>query len=392
MDTNATKVAIQEAYDEAVTKEGHEVDWVTGRTGEAFTDAYDLGRLEVVIIYDIDMPPGGPFMDLALHRGAWTLVCVQHKDRGFRDQRAREGIGYKDYDLQGLIDGVSTSASIYEAFLADSQLQGRTGRNPEAPVFVDDNGVEYNINPYGSRNWVSVYSKASAYDQDLVDHALEIIREASGKEVRYGNFPPNGDTPESHPETSLTVWGDIIQAMYDIASETPGHDVVWVRDGIEFRDSFTHMGMNIQVKYTIDDILSVFIKEDPMVTKIKVTHPDLNLKREWSRSGLGYPNSTLDTLCEALRARADLYQAVKEAEFMVACNGNSLVVMGSRSEMYDLTITPEAIEVTPDEESFTVAGVREVDKPLLTYLGQALHKYASEHNRSSVYVRRNVFA
>ena len=45
-----------------------------------------------------------------------------------------------------------------------------------------------------------------------------------------------------------------------------------------------------------------------------------------------------------------------------------------------------------DEESFTVAGVREVDKPLLTYLGRALHKYASEHNRSSVYVRRNVFA
>lgn len=355
MDTNATKVAIQEAYDEAVTKEGHEVDWVTGRTGEAFTDAYDLGRLEVVIIYDIYMPPGGPFMDLALHRGAWTLVCVQHKDRGFRDQRAREGIGYKDYDLQGLIDGVSTSASIYEAFLADSQLQGRTGRNPEAPVFVDDNGVEYNINPYGSRNWVSVYSKASAYDQDLVDHALEIIREASGKEVRYGNFPPNGDTPESHPETSLTVWGDIIQAMYNIASETPGHEAVWVRDGIEFRDSFTHMGMNVQVKYTIDDILSVFIKEDPMITKIKVTHPDLNLKREWSRSGLGYLNSTLDTLCEALRARADLYQAVKDAGFMVACNGNSLVVMGPRSEMYDLTITPEAIEVTPDEESFTLA-------------------------------------
>lgn len=352
MDTNVAKVAIQEAYDEAAAKEGHEVDWVTGRTGEAFTDAYDLDRLEVVIIYDIDMPPGGPFMDLALHCGAWTLVCVQHKDRGFRDQRAREGIGYKDYDLQGLIDGVSTSASIYEAFLADSQLQGRTGRNPEAPVFVDDNGVEYNINPYGSRNCVSVYSKASAYDQDLVDHALEVIREASGKEVRYGNFPPNGDEPESHPETSLTVWGDIIQAMYDIASETPGHDVVWVRDGIEFLDSFTHMGMNVQVKYTIDDILSVFIKEDPMVTKIKVTHPDLNLKREWSRSGLGYPNSTLDTLCEALRARADLYQAVKEAEFMVACNGNSLVVMGPRSEMYDLTITPEDIEVTPRRGEF----------------------------------------
>ncbi len=118
--------------------------------------------------------------------------------------------------------------------------------------------MEYNINPYGSRNWVSVYSKASAYDQDLVDHALEIIREVSGKEVRYGNFPPNGDKPESHPETSLTVWGDIIQAMYDIASETPGHDVVWVRDGIEFRDSFTHMGVNVQVKYTIDDILLVF--------------------------------------------------------------------------------------------------------------------------------------
>lgn len=391
MDTNVAKVAIQEAYDEAVTKEGHEVDWVTGRTGEAFTDAYDLDRLEVVIIYDIDMPPGGPFMDLALHRGAWTLICVQHKDRGFRDQRAREGIGYKDYDLQGLIDGVSTSASIYEAFLADSQLQGRTGRNPEAPVFVDDNGVEYNINPYGSRNWVSVYSKASAYDQDLVDHALEVIREASGKEVRYGNFPPNGDTPKSHPETSLTVWGDIIQAMYDIASEAPGHDVVWVRDGIEFRDSFTHMGMNVQVKYTIDDILSVFIKEDPMVTKIKVAHPDLNLKREWSRSGLGYPNSTLDTLCEALRARADLYQAVKEAEFMVACNGNSLVVMGPRSEMYDLTITPEAIEVTPDEESFTVADVSEVDKSLLTDLSRVLQKYAFDHNLS-VYFYRNMFA
>ena len=392
MDTNAAKAAIQEAYNEAVTKEGHTVDWVTGRTGEAFTDAYDLGRLEVVIIYDIDMPPGGPFMDLALHRGVWTLICVQHKDRGFRIHLAREGIGYKDHDLQYVIDGVSTATSIYEAFLADPQLQGRTGRNPEAPVFVDDNGVEYNINPYGSRNWVSVYSKASAYDQDLVDHALEIIREASGKEVRYGNFPPNGDKPESHPETSLTVWGDIIEAMYDIASETPGHDVVWVRDGIEFRDSFTHMGMNVQVNYTIDDILSVFIKEDPMITKIKVTHPDLNLKREWSRSGLGYLNSTLDALCEALRVRADLYQAVKEAEFMVACNGNSLVVMGPRSEMYDLTITPEAIEVTPDEDSFTVAGVRDVDKPLLTYLGQALHKYASEHNRSSVYVRRNVFA
>lgn len=391
MDTNATKVAIQEAYDEAVTKEGHEVDWVTGRTGEAFTDAYDLGRLEVVIIYDIDMPPGGPFMDLALHRGAWTLVCVQHKDRGFRDQRAREGIGYKDYDLQGLIDGVSTSASIYEAFLADSQLQGRTGRNPEAPVFVDDNGVEYNINPYGSRNWVSVYSKASAYDQDLVDHALEIIREASGKEVRYGNFPPNGDTPESHPETSLTVWGDIIQAMYNIASETPGHEAVWVRDGIEFRDSFTHMGMNVQVKYTIDDILSVFIKEDPMITKIKVTHPDLNLKREWSRSGLGYLNSTLDTLCEALRARADLYQAVREAGFMVACNGGNPVVMGPRSEIYDLTITSEAINVTPDEESFTVSDVSEVDKSLLTDLSRVLQKYAFDHNLS-VYFYRNMFA
>lgn len=391
MDTNVAKAAIQEAYDEAVTKEGHEVDWVTGRTGEAFTDGYDLDRLEVVIIYDIDMPPGGPFMDLALHRGAWTLICVQHKDRGFRYQRAREGIGYKDYDLQGLIDGVSTSASIYEAFLADSQLQGRTGRNPEAPVFVDDNGVEYNINPYGSRNWVSVYSKASAYDQDLVDHALEVIREASGKEVRYGNFPPNGDTPESHPETSLTVWGDIIQAMYDTASETPGHDVVWVRDGIEFRDSFTHMGMNVQVKYTIDDILSVFIKEDPMITKIKVTHPDLNLNREWNESGLGYPNSTLDTLCEALQARADLYQAVKEAGFMVACDGGKPVVMGPRSEMYDLEVTLEAIEVTPDEESFTVAEVSEVDKPLLADLSQALNKYAFDHNRS-VYFYRNMFA
>lgn len=391
MDTNVAKVAIQEAYDEAAAKEGHTVDWVTGRTGEAFTDAYDLDRLEVVIIYDIDMPPGGPFMDLALHRGAWTLICVQHKDRGFRDQRAREGIGYKDRDLQDLIDGVSTSASIYEAFLADPQLQGRTGRNPDAPVFVDDDGVDYNINPYGSRNWVSVYSKASTYDQDLVDHALEIIREASGKEVKYSNFPPNGDAPESHPETSLTVWGDIIQAMYDIASETPGHDVVWVRDGIEFRESFIHMGMNVQVKYTIDDILSVFIKEDPMITKIKVTHPDLNLNREWNESGLGYPNSTLDTLCEALRARANLYQAVKEAEFMVACNGNSLVVMGPRSEIYDLTITPEAIEVTPDEESFTVADVSEVDKSLLTDLSRVLQKYAFDHNLS-VYFYRNMFA
>ena len=151
------------------------------------------------------------------------------------------------------------------------------------------------------------------------------------------------------------------------------------------------MGMNVQVKYTIDDILSVFIKEDPMITKIKVTHPDLNLKREWSRSGLGYLNSTLDTLCEALRARADLYQAVKEAEFMVACNGNSLVVMGPRSEMYDLTITPEAIEVTPDEESFTVAEVREVDEPLMDYLSRALRKYSSEHKRS-VYFYRSMFA
>lgn len=391
MGTNEAKAAIQEAYDEAAAKEGHTVDWVTGRTGEAFTDGYDLDRLEVVIIYDIDMQAGGPFMDLALHRGVWTLVCVQHKDRGFRMQRAREGIGYKERDLQDLIDGVSTATSIYEAFLVDPQLQGRTGRNPDAPVFVDDDGVEYNINPYGSRNWVSVYSKANTHDQDLVDHALEVIREASGKEVRYGNFPPDGDQPESHPETSLTVWGDIIQAMYDTASETPGHDVVWVRDGIEFRDSFTHMGMNVQVKYTIDDILSVFLNEDPMITKIKVTHPDLNLNREWSGSGLGFPNSTLDTLCEALRAYADLYQAVKEAEFMVACNGNSLVVMGPRSEMYDLTITPEAIEVTPDEESFTVAEVSEVDKPLMSDLSRALREYASEHNRS-VYFYRNMFA
>ena len=391
MDTNVAKVAIQEAYDEAAAKEGHTVDWVTGRTGEAFTDAYDLDRLEVVIIYDIDMPPGGPFMDLALHRGVWTLVCVQHKDRGFRYQRAREGIGYKDYDLQGLIDGVSTSACIYEAFLADSQLQGRTGRNPEAPVFVDDNGVEYNINPYGSRNWVSVYSKASAYDQDLVDHALEVIREASGKEVRYGNFPPNGDNLESHPETSLTVWGDIIQAMYDTASETPGHDVVWVRDGIEFRDSFTHMGMNVQVKYTIDDILSTMLNEDPLLTKVKVAHPDLNLNREWSGRGLGYTNSTLDTMCEALQVRADLYQAVKEAGFMVACDGGKPVVMGPRSEMYDLEVTLEAINVTPDEESFTVAEVSEVDKPLLADLSQALNKYAFDHNRS-VYFYRNMFA
>lgn len=391
MDTNAAKVAIQEAYDKAAAKEGHTVDWVTGRTGEAFTDAYDLDRLEVVIIYDIDMPPGGPFMDLALHRGVWTLVCVQHKDRGFRMQRAREGIGYKERDLQDLIDGVSTATSIYEAFLADSQLQGRTGRNPEAPVFVDDNGVEYNINPYGSRNWVSVYSKASAYDQDLVDHALEVIREASGKEVRYGNFPPNGDTPESHPETSLTVWGDIIQAMYDIASETPGHEAVWVRDGIEFRESFTHMGMNVQVKYTIDDILSVFIKEEPMITKIKVTHPDLNLNRDWSGRGLGYPNSTLNTMCEALRARADLYQAVKDAGFMIACDGGKPVVMGPRSEMYDLEVTPEAINVTPDEESFTVADVSEVDKSLLTDLSRVLQKYAFDHNLS-VYFYRNMFA
>lgn len=188
-----------------------------------------------------------------------------------------------------------------------------------------------------------------------------------------------------------TVWGDIIQAMYDTASEAPGHDVVWVRDGIEFRESFTHMGMNVQVKYTIDDILLVFLKEDPMVTKIKVTHPDLNLNRKWSGSGLGYSNSTLDAMCEALRVRADLYQAVKEAGFMVTCNGNSLVVMGSRSEMYDLTITLEAIEVTPDEESFTVAEVREVDEPLLTDLSRALREYASEHNRS-VYFYRNMFA
>ena len=38
-----------------------------------------------------------------------------------------------------------------------------------------------------------------------------------------------------------------------------------------------------------------------------------------------------------------------------------------------------------------MAGVREVDKPLLTYLGQALHKYASEHNRS-VYFYGSMFA
>lgn len=391
MGTNEAKVAIQEAYDKAVTKEGHTVDWVTGRTGEAFTDAYDLDRLEVVIIYDIDMQAGGPFMDLALHRGVWTLICVQHKDRGFRMQRAHEGIGYKDRDLQDLIDGVSTATSIYEAFLADPQLQGRTGRNPDAPVFVDDDGVDYNINPYGSRNCVSVYSKASTYDQDLVNHALEVIREVSGKEVRYGNFPPNGDEPESHPETSLTVWGDIIQAMHNIASETPEHDASWVRDGIEFRESFTHMGMNVQVKYTIDDILSVYLKEDPLLTKVKVTHPDLNLNRDWSGRGLGYPNSTLNTMCEALRARADLYQAVKDAGFMIACDGGKPVVMGPRSEMYDLEVTPEAINVTPDEESFTVADVSEVDKSLLTDLSRVLQKYAFDHNLS-VYFYRNMFA
>ena len=128
-----------------------------------------------------------------------------------------------------------------------------------------------------------------------------------------------------------------------------------------------------------------------MVTKIKVTHPDLNLKREWSRSGLGYPNSTLDTLCEALGARADLYQAVKDAGFMVACDGGNPVVMGPRSEIYDLTITSEAINVTPDEESFTVADVSEVDKSLLTDLSRVLQKYAFDHNLS-VYFYRNMFA
>ena len=76
---------------------------------------------------------------------------------------------------------------------------------------------------------------------------------------------------------------------------------------------------------------------------------------------------------------------------MVACNGNSLVVMGPRSEMYDLTITPEAIEVTPDEESFTVADVSEVDNSLLTDLSRVLQKYAFDHNLS-VYFYRNMFA
>lgn len=183
-------------------------------------------------------------------------------------------------------------------------------------------------------------------------------------------------------ETSLSVRGDIIRAMYDTASETLGHTATWVSESIEFRESFTHMGMNVQINYTIDDIMSRLINEDPLRTKVKVAHPDLNLNRNWARSGLGCQNSTLNTLCEALQVSAGLYQAVKEAGFMVACDGTDPVVMGPRSEMHDLTVTSETINVTPDEESFTAAGVREVDKSLVAHLSKALHEYASECNLS----------